>query len=124
VQGDLKWGTFRRSEAFILPSHQENFGIAVAEALACGVPVLISNQVNIWREIEQAGAGLVQADTLEGTKHLIEAWLDTPAEQWQAMRAKATQCFNQKFDIERTADELIEAMLPSASKRARQGTRT
>jgi glycosyltransferase involved in cell wall biosynthesis len=44
LSGDLKWGAFHAAEAFILPSHQENFGIAVAEALACGVPVLISEQ--------------------------------------------------------------------------------
>ena len=49
--GAAKWGAFRGAEAFVLPSHQENFGIAVAEALACGTPVLISNQVNIWREV-------------------------------------------------------------------------
>ncbi|MES2089822.1 MAG: glycosyltransferase, partial [Pseudomonadota bacterium] len=78
VSGDLKWGAFRTAEAFILPSHQENFGIAVAEALACGVPVLISNQVNIWREVQQAGGGLVDTDDLEGTGRLIERWVQTP----------------------------------------------
>src|SRR6185369_16511419 len=46
LSGDAKWGAFHGCEAFVLPSHQENFGIAVAEALACGKPVLISNQVN------------------------------------------------------------------------------
>lgn len=115
VQGDLKWGVFRSSDAFVLPSHQENFGIAVAEALACGVPVLISNQVNIWREIEEAGAGFVQADTIEGTERLIEAWLDTPADQWQRMKAQASLCFSQKFDIEQTAHELLEAMQNKSS---------
>ena len=58
LRGDLKWGAFRCADAFILSSHQENFGIAVAEALACGLPVLISRQVNIWREIEQSNAGM------------------------------------------------------------------
>jgi glycosyltransferase involved in cell wall biosynthesis len=38
LSGDLKWGAFHAAEAFVLPSHQENFGIAVAEAMACGVP--------------------------------------------------------------------------------------
>src|SRR5690606_26372536 len=49
LQGDAKWGALYGCEAFILPSHQENFGIAVVEALACSKPVLISDQVNIWR---------------------------------------------------------------------------
>ena len=39
VSGDLKWGAFNAAALFCLPSHQENFGIAVAEALACGLPI-------------------------------------------------------------------------------------
>ncbi len=66
LAGDKKWGAFYASEAFALPSHQENFGIAVAEALACGLPVLISDKVNIWREIEADGAGFVAEDTQPG----------------------------------------------------------
>jgi glycosyltransferase involved in cell wall biosynthesis len=110
VSGDLKWGAFRTADAFILPSHQENFGIAVAEAMGCGTPVLISNQVNIWREIQQAEGGLVDVDTQEGTERLIEKWLHTPREQWQRMRANAQSCFEQRFLIDRTADSFIEAM--------------
>ena len=60
-------GRVARAEAFVLPSHQENFGIAVVEALACGVPVIISDKVNIWPEIAQDEAGIVKADTAEGT---------------------------------------------------------
>jgi len=43
VRGDQKWGAFAACEVFILPSHQENLGLAVAEALACGKPALLSN---------------------------------------------------------------------------------
>ncbi len=53
ITGDLKWGSLGAADAFILPSHQENFGISVVEALACGVPALISDKVNIWREIAE-----------------------------------------------------------------------
>src|SRR5439155_16750291 len=75
LAGDLKWGAFHSAEAFILPSHQENFGIAVAEALACGLPVLISNRVNIWREIRLHGAGFVEGDDLKGTQRLLKSWV-------------------------------------------------
>src|SRR5690606_21760746 len=57
LSGDAKWLAFYNADAFILPSHQENFGIAVVEALACKIPVLISNKVNIWRENEKEAAG-------------------------------------------------------------------
>jgi glycosyltransferase involved in cell wall biosynthesis len=118
VTGDVKWGAFREADAFILPSHQENFGIAVAEALACGVPVLISNQVNIWREIEQSEAGIIDVDTQAGTERLIAKWLATPTEQWERMRGRAKACFEQRFLIDRTADAFIEAMETFGMRRA------
>jgi glycosyltransferase involved in cell wall biosynthesis len=110
VSGDVKWGAFRTADAFILPSHQENFGIAVAEAMACSLPVLISNQVNIWREIQQSEGGIIDIDTQEGTERLIEKWLATPNDRWHRMRANAKACFNQRFLIDRTAESFIEAM--------------
>ena len=74
--GDMKWGAFQASDAFILPSHQENFGIAVAEALGCGLPALISDKVNIWREVEADGAGFVASDTVAGTVASLRHWLE------------------------------------------------
>jgi glycosyltransferase involved in cell wall biosynthesis len=47
------------ADVFVLPSYTENFGMAVVEAMACACPVIISNQVNTWREIKDAGAGIV-----------------------------------------------------------------
>jgi glycosyltransferase involved in cell wall biosynthesis len=66
LTGNLKWGAFAAAEAFILPSHQENFGIAVVEALACGTPVLISNKINIWREIVNDACGFAAEDDVAG----------------------------------------------------------
>jgi glycosyltransferase involved in cell wall biosynthesis len=65
LSGDAKWGAFRAAEFFALPSQRENFGIVVAEAMALSRPLLIPNKVNIWREIEADGAGLVVDDDVE-----------------------------------------------------------
>src|SRR5690606_4417418 len=85
LNGDEKWGAFYGCEAFILPSHQENFGIAVVEALACGKPVLISDKINIWREIEEGKGGLVETDTESGTFTLLEKWIGLSAKQKSAL---------------------------------------
>ena len=106
--GDEKWGAFQASEAFVLPSHQENFGISVAEALSASLPVLISNKVNIWREIEQRDAGLVAADDLPGTSSLFKRWLDLDDPKREAMRKQARACFLQHFEISGAARSLIK----------------
>jgi len=110
IAGDLKWGMLRLAEVFILPSHQENFGIAVAEALACGTPVLISNKVNIWREIEADGAGLVDDDDEPGTVRLLQRWLATPSDQKEEMRKIAQSSFQTRFEVTQAAASLIQTI--------------
>jgi glycosyltransferase involved in cell wall biosynthesis len=106
IHGAMKWGALQAAEFLALPSHQENFGIVVAEALAAGAPTLISNKVNIWREVEAAGAGIVAPDTLEGTCRLLQNYVDLPGTEQQAMRVRARQCFAEYFDIEKAAQNL------------------
>ena len=110
LSGDLKWGAFHAAEVFVLPSHQENFGIAVVEALACGLPVLISNKVNIWREIAADRAGLTDEDTLEGTSRLLGGWLDLPAAERADMARRAVECFRVHFMIDAAAHNLDVAI--------------
>ena len=110
LRRELKWGAFHCCEAFVLPSHQENFGIAVAEALACGKPVLISNKVNIWREIEQDGAGIVAEDTQAGTNRLFAAWGALSPEAKAKMGRNAAQSFQRRFTVDAMADTLLAVL--------------
>lgn len=110
LQGEMKWGAFYSAEAFALPSHQENFGIAVAEALGCGVPVLISEKVNIWREILADGAGLAEKDTQSGTDLLLRRWLDLSADAKAAMRSNALRSFGTRFRVDAMAQDLIDVI--------------
>lgn len=99
IGGDLKWGAFHAADAFVLPSHQENFGIAVVEAMACGTPVLISDKVDIFSEIMEDQAGLVETDTQAGIDKLLSRWLDTSEENRKSMGERALACFNRRFEI-------------------------
>ncbi len=110
LSGEMKWGAFRSAEAFVLFSHQENFGIAVAEALACGLPVLISDKVNIWREIQADAAGLVDTDTASGAEALFRRWLSMTEEAREGMRRHARQCFIARFDIRGTVESLMQIL--------------
>lgn len=110
LSGDLKWGALRVAEAFVLSSHQENFGIAVAEALACEVPVLISDKVNIWREIQNDGAGLTAPDTQAGTTALLDRWLQVGPQQRAEMARNAGRCFLGRFHIDAAARSLMDAI--------------
>lgn len=108
LQGDDKWGAFYAAEVFCLPSHQENFGIVVAEALACGKPVLISNKVNIWREIESDDAGFIDEDTVAGTERSLRRWLALDPPAYAQMAQRAGQCFARHFHIRRAAEQLVD----------------
>jgi glycosyltransferase involved in cell wall biosynthesis len=103
ITGDLKWGAFHAAELFCLPSHQENFGIAVAEALACGLPVAIAEPVNISAEVAQARAGLVHADTTEGTTGALQQWLALDGAGRRAMGERGRALFEERFEIKAAA---------------------
>ena len=110
LKGEMKWGAYDAADVFVLPSHQENFGIVVAEALASGLPVLTTYQVNIWREIKEAAAGIIHADTQEGADQLLTDWLGLSDAQTSAMRLNAKRCFDENFEIKKVTNNLMVAL--------------
>jgi len=110
LEGVMKQGAFAAADAFVLASHQENFGIAVVEALAAGVPVLISNRVNIWREVEADRAGFIEPDDFGGTVRLLQRWIDTSPAERDVMRKNAEKCFEQRFEINHAVDSLLRIL--------------
>ncbi|MFW2541583.1 glycosyltransferase [Primorskyibacter sp. 2E107] len=110
VSGAMKSAAFAEALAFTLPSHQENFGIVVAEALSVGTPTLISRQVNIWREIEQAAAGMACEDTPEDTAAMLRRFLSLPEAEKTAMRPAAKRCYAAHFSVEQAGAALRDIL--------------
>jgi glycosyltransferase involved in cell wall biosynthesis len=110
LSGDAKWGAIYGCDAFILPSHQENFGIAVAEALACSKPVLITNKINIYREIEKGGAGIINDNNLEGTILNLKKWLTLNNDDKEKMALNAYLVYKTNFNVNNAAKRLKEVI--------------
>lgn len=108
--GEAKWAALAGAEVFILPSFQENFGIAVAEALAVGTPVLLSDRVNIWREVAADGAASVAPPTEAGTLELMRQWRATDPARRAARRAAARECFLRRFEIGAVAEDFAATL--------------
>ena len=119
LRGREKWGAFRAAEAFILPSHQENFGIAVAEALAAAKPVLLSDKVNIGDMIRDEGCTLIEPDTLDGTRALLQQWIARSVEDRQRMSEAAAACFRTRFNMLETAQTIMSLFRRAKSEGAR-----
>jgi glycosyltransferase involved in cell wall biosynthesis len=62
--------------------------------------------VNTWREVEAAGAGFVEDDTVAGTRRLLQRWLGSPGPERAAMRERARACYERHFRIEGAAARL------------------
>ncbi|GGH45862.1 glycosyltransferase [Frigidibacter albus] len=120
VRGATKSAAFAGAEAFVLPSHQENFGLVVAEALSVGTPVLVSDKVNIWPEVVQAGAGMAEPDTLDGTERLLRRFLDLSADERSAMKAQARPCYDVNFSAHAAAGDLLAVLQEVSQAKARR----
>jgi glycosyltransferase involved in cell wall biosynthesis len=88
LRGEDKWAALADADLFVLPSYQENFGIAVVEALAAGLPVVISDQVNIQAEVSEAGVGGVTPTQVAPLAAELQRWLtDESLRRTAAQRA-------------------------------------
>lgn len=94
VEADRKWDLIRSADLFVMPSYSENFGLAALEAMACGVPVVVTPEVGLAAAIAQAGAGLVTPAAPETLGPALAGLLsdsERRARLGAAARAAATQ---------------------------------
>jgi len=111
LEGELKWGALRSANALILPSHQENYGMVVAEALSVGTPVFLTDKVNLWREVVDAGAGFVAKDDQAGIDQLLADWrMDKHAGAKEA----CLSCFGEQLHIRNCSQKIMDLLIESS----------
>ena len=110
LTGEDKWNALQSAGALVLPSHSENFGMVIAEALACGVPVLISDKVNIFKDILEYQAGFSSIDTLEGVQAMLESWFSLENSERSRMKENAIRCYRENFSIDTCIESLVRVL--------------
>jgi glycosyltransferase involved in cell wall biosynthesis len=108
LQGEERLAVVQQAEVFALPSYTENFGGVVTEAMASGVPVVISDQVNIWPDVSRAGAGLVVPCNVEATARALLSILDDP-EQAKQMGGNGRRWVAERLPWEVVAAQMARA---------------
>ncbi len=105
LDGEQKHAALRNAQLLALPSHHENFGLCVMESMACGTPVLVSPQVNLAPEIENARAGWIAAVEKQSLEAALAEALGSAAER--ARRGAAGRALANNFAWPRIADQLV-----------------
>ncbi|MEL7344783.1 MAG: glycosyltransferase [Pseudomonadota bacterium] len=108
LYGEEKGAALAGAEALALISHQENFGVVLAEAMALGTPVLTTDKVNIWPVIQREGAGLIGADTQDGAERLLKRFLSLAPQDRTDMGTSARAAYQRHFTPDGAVAGLVE----------------
>ena len=77
VRGTEKRSLFQLADVFVLPTYQENFGLVLAEAMACGTAVITTRGTDIWQELQNGGARIVEYSSQEIANEVVDVTSDT-----------------------------------------------
>ena len=99
IQNNLKWGAISASIGMVLPSHGENFGVALVESLSCSRPVLTTNKVNIYLEILKFKSGYVSKDEINDYAKILKQFSKLKKNQLLKLNKNANKCFKSNFDL-------------------------
>ena len=108
VTGELKSALLHAADLFVLPSYYENFGIAVAEAMVAGTPVIISDQVHICQEVHDSESGWVSKIEVPALVELLREALQNP-EECQRRGLNAKEYALQNYSWNAIARQIIQA---------------
>ena len=104
---DAVLAAFVDADVFVLPSYTENFGMAVVEAMACGLSVVISDKVNIWREIAHADAGSVVSCNVDKLANALQRCINDP-EMLIKQGLNGKRLVQEKYTWDRVAEQMVQ----------------
>ena len=119
VGGDDKWKLLAGATALVLPSEGENYGVAVAEALASGTPVIVSREVALATAVERAAAGWVVGRTVADVGGAIADALGMPAPERAAVAERARNLHRDELSVGAATDDLLRVLGVRAEERRR-----
>jgi glycosyltransferase involved in cell wall biosynthesis len=106
VSGVDKWALLANCELLVLPTRSENFGHAIAEALAAGRPVLTTDTTP-WNDLEEYGCGWRIPVGAEPLKQKLTEVLKAPSAELEAMGENAKRLVSARYDWNRIAQEML-----------------
>ena len=107
LTGHEKLEAYAGSDVFVLPSYSENFGMSVIEAMACGLPVIISDQVGLYKEVEKAKAGVVISTDATHLAESITSLLNNAGMQ-EELRKNGGMLVKEKFTWDKISEQMIK----------------
>jgi glycosyltransferase involved in cell wall biosynthesis len=99
VSDDEKWDVYRRADLFVLPTHSENFGIVVAEALAAGVPALTTTGAP-WSDLESHDCGWWVEPNVEAIANALAEAMAQNSDVLTAMGMRGRQLVEDEYTWE------------------------
>jgi len=106
VYGEKKWELFREADVFVLPTYSENFGIAIAEALASGTPVITTNGTP-WEELNKFHCGWYTKVGTEATAQALRQFLQTSEEELESMGKRGRKLIEDKYSTTTIANQMF-----------------
>ena len=97
VKGSTKVSLYQCADLFVLPTRQENFGLVLTEAMACGTPVVTTQGTDIWKDIARSGGGVIVQHTASAIAEEVTKLLENPA-KLAMMASKARPWVFANFD--------------------------